>query len=170
VCLLYEEGPQRFLFVVFRGPEEVADDGAVNLSRIAAGAGAPEPRAIDEDLTPADPGTDDIIVRFSAPAGEAWHLHSEVAATGAAASLRTLPGVSRVDAFCEDEDAALVLLAWARKTLTPYAVLQAPLSLRSRPDVDLWRPLPQSFPLMQRLKEALDPSTILNPGRFVGRL
>jgi len=36
--------------------------------------------------------------------------------------------------------------------------------------VDLWRPLPQSFPLMQRLKEALDPSATLNPGRFIGRL
>jgi glycolate oxidase FAD binding subunit len=36
--------------------------------------------------------------------------------------------------------------------------------------VDVWRPLPPAFPLMRRMKDALDPRGTLAPGRFVGRL
>ena len=37
-------------------------------------------------------------------------------------------------------------------------------------DVPVWSPLLPDFALMARLKEALDPSRMWNPGRFVGRL
>ncbi|MEO8737991.1 MAG: FAD-binding oxidoreductase [Edaphobacter sp.] len=43
-------------------------------------------------------------------------------------------------------------------------VLQQP----AHADVDLWGPLPSSFPLMQKIKEQFDPNRTLNPGRFLG--
>jgi glycolate oxidase FAD binding subunit len=176
LCLLHEEaGPSvkdgsRYLFVVYRGQEEVVEHHAATFASLARDAGAPAPRAIEDEVAPADPSPDETIIRFAAPPGESLRLHDAVAAEGAAASLRTLPGVSRVDAHCDTEDAALALLAWARREMQPYAVLQAPLSLRTREALDLWRPLPPSFPLMQRLKSALDPNATLNPGRYVGRI
>jgi glycolate oxidase FAD binding subunit len=37
--------------------------------------------------------------------------------------------------------------------------------------VDVWGPLdPAAFAIMKRLKDAFDPQSVLNPGRFVGRL
>lgn len=35
-------------------------------------------------------------------------------------------------------------------------------------DVDLWGPPPDSFPLMQKIKQHFDPNRTLNPGRFLG--
>ncbi len=49
-----------------------------------------------------------------------------------------------------------------------YILLHAPLALREQHPV--WHPEPASLPLMRRLKEALDPRAVLNPGRFVGRI
>jgi glycolate oxidase FAD binding subunit len=37
-------------------------------------------------------------------------------------------------------------------------------------DVNVWGPLRDDFPLMQKLKAQFDPDRILNPGRFVGGL
>jgi FAD/FMN-containing dehydrogenase len=37
-------------------------------------------------------------------------------------------------------------------------------------DVPVWTPLLPDFFLMSRVKEALDPGRMWNPGRFVGRL
>lgn len=45
------------------------------------------------------------------------------------------------------------------------------LTILDRPaqaEVDLWGPLPDSFPLMQKIKEQFDPNRTLNPGRFLG--
>jgi len=43
-------------------------------------------------------------------------------------------------------------------------VLQQP----ANADVDLWGLPPNSFPLMQKIKQQFDPNRILNPGRFLG--
>src|SRR5262249_18306260 len=161
--------PAHYLFLVFRGQVEVVDAAVEIVEELVREAGASAPRAIDDSLTPADPQPEDIIVRFAAPPGEGVALHEAVAAAEIASRRHSLPGVSRVAACCETEDAATALLAWARKQMIPYVVFQAPLALRSRENIDLWRPLPQAFPLMQQLKATLDPAGILNPGRFVGR-
>lgn len=44
----------------------------------------------------------------------------------------------------------------------------APAALRAA--VDPWGPVPQSFAIMQQLKQRFDPDRRLNPGRFVGGL
>jgi len=44
-----------------------------------------------------------------------------------------------------------------------------PAPLREK-DVPVWAPLLTDFALMRRLKEALDPGRIWNPGRFIGRI
>ena len=44
----------------------------------------------------------------------------------------------------------------------------APFAVKER--LEVWGPLPESFPLMQRLKAQLDPKGLLNPGRYVGGL
>jgi glycolate oxidase FAD binding subunit len=45
-----------------------------------------------------------------------------------------------------------------------FTILQQPAST----DVDLWGPMPDSFSLMQRIKQHFDPNRTLNPGRFMG--
>ena len=37
-------------------------------------------------------------------------------------------------------------------------------------DVNVWGPLRDDFPLMQKLKKQFDPDRVLNPGRFLGGL
>lgn len=52
--------------------------------------------------------------------------------------------------------------------LERYSIFHAPLSYRQG-DLPVWSPEPASLPLMRRIKTALDPANVFNPGRFVGR-
>ena len=68
------------------------------------------------------------------------------------------------------DDQILALADWIRVQATRsngFAVVEeiAP-ALKERANV--WGTVGKAFPLMQRLKETLDPNGILNPGRFVG--
>lgn len=45
-----------------------------------------------------------------------------------------------------------------------FTILQQPASA----NVDLWGAMPNSFSLMQRIKQHFDPNRTLNPGRFIG--
>jgi glycolate oxidase FAD binding subunit len=47
-------------------------------------------------------------------------------------------------------------------------VERAPASLKN--EIDVFGEIPESFEIMKRIKEKLDPAGILSPGRFVGRL
>lgn len=64
----------------------------------------------------------------------------------------------------------LSFVDWIRilaKKLGGYVVIEAiDPALKDR--VDVWGHVGNSFPLMKRLKETLDPQGMLNPGRFVG--
>ena len=64
----------------------------------------------------------------------------------------------------------LSLVEWLRifaKQLGGYLMIEAiDPALKDR--VDIWGHVGNSFPLMKRLKETLDPQGMLNPGRFVG--
>ncbi len=46
-----------------------------------------------------------------------------------------------------------------------FIVERAPLPIKR--EVDVWGTIGNSFPLMRKIKDALDPNAILNPGRFV---
>jgi glycolate oxidase FAD binding subunit len=49
------------------------------------------------------------------------------------------------------------------------AVLErGPAALKN--EIDVYGEIPDAFPIMKRLKEKLDPKSVLSPGRFVGRL
>jgi len=64
----------------------------------------------------------------------------------------------------------LSFVDWLRilaKKLGGYLIIEAiDPALKDR--VDVWGHVGNSFPLMKRLKETLDPQGMLNPGRFVG--
>ena len=68
------------------------------------------------------------------------------------------------------DDQVLALVDWVRVQATRnngFAVVEAiKPALKERANV--WGTVGKAFPLMQRLKETLDPNGILNPGRFVG--
>ncbi len=67
-------------------------------------------------------------------------------------------------------DQILSLVDWIRVHATGnngFAVVEeVPPALKERANV--WGTVGRAFPLMQRLKDTLDPNGILNPGRFVG--
>ena len=48
-----------------------------------------------------------------------------------------------------------------------FTLLHGPLALRTGALEALWYPVPAAQVLHERIKEALDPENILNPGRFV---
>ncbi len=62
----------------------------------------------------------------------------------------------------------IALLRTLTERATHTVVLAAPLSLKR--DIDIWGPAPETLDLMQALKRQFDPSRVLNPGRFVGRI
>ena len=70
------------------------------------------------------------------------------------------------------DDQILSLVDWIRVHATGnngfVVVEEIPAALKARANV--WGSVGKAFPLMQRLKETLDPKGILNPGRFVGGL
>lgn len=70
------------------------------------------------------------------------------------------------------DDQILSLVDWIRVHTTGnngfVVVEEIPSALKERANV--WGSVGKAFPLMQRLKETLDPKGILNPGRFVGGL
>jgi glycolate oxidase FAD binding subunit len=70
------------------------------------------------------------------------------------------------------DDSLLRTLRELRRLVAPeggYAVVEsAPLQIKER--LDVWGPLPTSFPLLQTLKRTFDPEGILSPGRFIGGL
>jgi glycolate oxidase FAD binding subunit len=64
----------------------------------------------------------------------------------------------------------LSFVDWIRilaKKLGGYVMIEA-INPALKDRVDVWGHVGNSFPLMKRLKETLDPQGILNPGRFVG--
>lgn len=102
-------------------------------------------------------------------------LQEEAGVRGVSAQLLARAGNGIIyDRFLDRENVAseklLSLVDWLRiltKRLDGYMVVEAiDPALKDR--IDVWGHVGGVFPLMKRLKEALDPHAILNPGRFVG--
>lgn len=120
-----------------------------------------------------------FVQRFASSTTEQWQALWQLAATFHEADpvIETWygTGISQVT-LADYNDAAGEALRTVAQYLpaiwqeffTGYTLLHAPLSLRQNHPV--WHPDPPSLPLMRRLKAALDPGNVLNPGRFVGRI
>ena len=95
--------------------------------------------------------------------GRAWRarLTAPPAATPAGEIAYPLLGIA-----LRASDASLDVAALRRGA---NAVVHA-LPLASRAEVDVWGPLPPSFPLMRAMKTNFDPHGLCNPGRFIGGL
>jgi glycolate oxidase FAD binding subunit len=106
-----------------------------------------------------------IIARVEALAREA----------GASARVAGCAGVGALTAVLEGAG-----IDWQARVLEPLRrrlageggsviVEQCPRALKEA--IDVWGPVdPQAFALMKRIKAEFDPKSVLNPGRFVGRL
>jgi glycolate oxidase FAD binding subunit len=171
LSLLHEAaGGQRHLFMTWNGAEEVVDgecDAAADLCR-ELGLSAPFP--LESDSAIAEPEPDAAHVRLRISPADAWRTHCAIASLNVGTSVQTIVPLGLVEVFCIDLEAARILLNWTAKTSATISAVHAPLALRGADGLALWHPLPPAFPLMQRLKETLDPKGTLNPGRFVGKL
>ena len=70
------------------------------------------------------------------------------------------------------DDQLLSLVDWIRVQAARnngFAIVEE-ISAALKERADVWGTVGKAFPLMQRLKETLDPNAILNPGRFIGGL
>ncbi len=168
--------PGRHLFVAFDGPREVVRSAAAAADRIAAECGiaaaALVPPEVRSRLAGGNAVPGRLRVRFSGCASAAYAQHEAVVAMPGWEWIRTLAGTGHTEALLRgDEDSearAAEVLAWAKERQTPVTLLQAPPSVRR--DAEVWSPLPPGFALMRRMKEALDPRSTLNPGRFIGKI
>lgn len=79
-------------------------------------------------------------------------------------------GVTLVGLTGVVEESTIQIVGEIRDRVAPeggsVVVLQAPGGLKER--LEVWGPVGNALPLMQRVKARFDPAGILNPGRFVG--
>jgi glycolate oxidase FAD binding subunit len=165
------------------GVAAVVAAAATRLAPIARGAGA----ELEHDDAETNPSIAALLVStrdFPARAGgdlvvRLAALPSRLPAL-AAALAGAVPDVAawRVDALRGTVHVALVTER-AAETLSALATIAVaydahlvverwPLALAD--SIEVWHPIPTAFPLMQRMKRALDPSGVFASGRFVGGL
>jgi glycolate oxidase FAD binding subunit len=79
-------------------------------------------------------------------------------------------GVARVDLSGGDDAGLIEFVETLRIRLERHAgsVIVRRASVGVKRQVDVWGPVGDAFPLMQRVKQRFDPQRSLNPGRFVG--
>ena len=158
-------GGEGQLVVLFESiPESVGAQSDAALALLGAGTRSEDPPA----WFGARPGdADDVVLRL---AYEPFALPAVLDALGdAQVTASTGTGVAYAAYPAETAVAALPGL---RQAIAPYdgtaVVVQAPTAVRSR--LDHWGPLPDSFPLMERVKDRFDPERRLSPGRLLGGL
>jgi glycolate oxidase FAD binding subunit len=146
-----------------------------DLSKFVAEAGGetPEVREDAEDLwreLRAGPSVSDggALLKLSVPIGQvAWAL--DALPPGARVQASAGVGVLRVALDGPDPLPTIRRLrAEASEHLGTLGVERCPTALKE--NLDVFGDLPDNFEIMRRLKSQLDPSSILNPGRFLGRL
>ncbi|MGH9431989.1 MAG: FAD-binding oxidoreductase [Terriglobia bacterium] len=182
------------LWVEVGGSDGVLRRSAQILSELAAHAGCTpdRPGERDEAISCAcwdriadptswelEPASDRIILKATLPVAssekflemayqeaeqEEWRLASFAQTGTGAILLCTLAtkGDSRIANFVSRLRTVATQLAGA------LTIASGPLALKQQ--VDSWGPSPTDFTMMRKLKQALDPSGILSPGRFVGGL
>jgi len=115
----------------------------------------------------------DVVVRAVTLPRRAGALAEAICGAAAGGAGRCLldPRAGGVALALESADPALAIAALRSVTAAHGARLVVerwPAALAD--SIEVWSPLPAAFPLMRRMKAALDPRGTLAPGRFVGRL
>ena len=152
------------LSVLFESiPESVEAQTAAALDLLGGGE-----RVDDLELGARPGGPDDLVLRL---AYEPFALPAVLDALppGATVTASTGTGVAYAAMPAEQGVAGLAAL---RAALAPYdgsaVVLAVPAELGD--GLDHWGPVPDSFALMQRVKDRFDPERRLSPGRLLGGL
>ena len=181
-----QRGDAYHLFVGFAGIQEEIDDQRSHLRDVIG-----DDEASIEELSADEAQTLSQVLRDFPVSGQATlrckvslqptqlapfcaDLAAEAQRRHAPARLLARAGNGILYAAFEGEavpdDQMLSLVDWIRVHATGnngfVVVEEIPSSLKERANV--WGAVGKAFPLMQRLKETLDPNGILNPGRFVG--
>jgi FAD/FMN-containing dehydrogenase len=174
---LHTDATGGYVILGYEGMGEVVED-AVSRVRVAAGeASLPSVSVFDGDMGAEDPLAALSLRVALHPDGPTAQHEAATALVRPAegnAQVRTLVGADVTEIHWRSADAASrAVLEQVRSAAHALGcattVLHAPTDLRT-PESVVWYPLPPSLPLMRRLKESLDPSGVLNPGRFVGGL
>jgi len=156
------------LTVDLAGSPRAVERSRAELGAMAAALGAPP--ADSQRAFPAPHSAGGLVCRFSAlpervPAlMEALHGHGPRPATVA------WPTAGIVFASWEPRAGGSSLLSEIRALTREVTTLVERCSPDLKRDIDVFGPLPPSFPLMRAIKQQFDPNGILSPGRFVGRL
>ena len=149
--------------------EEIAERGVM----IVEECRLQSPQVYSGELVPESP-TAPIQVRLTASPSNLVTLHNAafdaLAETGAI--LDSWLGVGTLTLTWETDDerarmGAAKALMLAKIRGVRFTLLHGPQALRSGGLEALWFPAPPARVLHERVKEALDPYNVLNPGRFV---
>jgi glycolate oxidase FAD binding subunit len=103
-----------------------------------------------------------VAARYELPAAAHAHAGSGIA------YIYLLPQQGTADAHRKTAQAATEMIHAGNNLGGRTTVPWCPTGVKR--DVNVWGPLRDDFPLMQKLKAQFDPDRILNPGRFVGGL
>lgn len=171
--LLHEDHQGRFLVALYHGSDCVTGDATERGGVIAQEHHLLPPQIYEGELVPEASATP-VQVRLSTRPTDAVALHNAAfdALSETGAILDTWLGIGALTlTWAQDDEKAragvqkALLLAKVRGVR--FTLLHGPLSLRAGDLETLWFPAPSARVLHERVKEALDPYNILNPGRFV---
>ena len=171
--LLHEDLQGRYLVALYHGADAVTQDATERGRQIAEECLLVSGLVYLGELVPELPRAA-VEVRLSTSPSEAVALHdaafAALAETGV--TLDTWLGVGSTTLTWETEDERAhtgvnkaLMLAKIREVR--FTLVHGSLALRSGGVETLWFPAPPARVLHERVKEALDPYNVLNPGRFV---
>ncbi|MBC7809065.1 MAG: FAD-binding oxidoreductase [Akkermansiaceae bacterium] len=161
----------------FTGFSEVVEAEAEKCATIARKGVSPwHPTTIIEEPTEHETPTGAVVFQAIGPVEEQWQAFFQAwMLKNALVETWYGTGVTRA-CFADADDTTLTTMRDMMgfialpdyPFLESYSILHAPLSFRQG-DFAVWSPEPASLPLMRRIKTALDPDNVFNPGRFVVR-
>jgi len=167
-----KEGP--FVLVAhLAGGEAAVARSHQELSHLAAGleGQATTAREVWEDLVASPPVAQALVVRASVLPAQVPECMARLASLAPDAMV-AIPLAGVVLARWPADADVRALVARAREAVASMGgttvVQQCPLPAKE--EMDVFGPLPPSFPIMKAVKGRWDPKGVLSPGRFVGRL
>jgi FAD/FMN-containing dehydrogenase len=120
------------------------------------------------NLTPRLAGEKGFVLRLATTAARLGDLFRASVSSNGPLPVLARAGAAVAYAYCSSGEAARGILHRAQAAEIRGLVESSPLDQKQ--DLELWPDLGTEFALMQRLKSALDPHNLLNPGRLWGRI